>query len=294
MKLHTNKKLILFSVPALAFYLIFMIAPSIGGLFYSFTDWNALNPNYKFIWFNNFIEAFKDQYFVGSIKITVLYVIVMVIVMNVAGLLIATLIDSRKKQGLYRTIFFMPNMVSLITSSFIWVFIFSKVFPELAKIIIFKYLNQSWFGDPRFSFWAIVIVALWSGVGYTTIIYLAALQNVDTSYKEAAAIDGASKIQTFFHVTLPLITNAIGINIFLTLNGSFKAFDHIFGLTGGGPGRSTQVIALNIYEEAFSSNFRFGYANAKAVILFLFVLIITLIQFKITSGGGISRGKKNK
>lgn len=293
MKLHTNKKLILFSIPALIFYLIFMIAPSIGGLIYSFTNWNALNKNYKFIWFDNFIEAFHDKYFIDSINITVLYVIVMVILMNIFGLLIATLIDSRRKQGLYRTIFFMPNMISLITSSFIWVFIFSKVFPELAKFILFKYFDQSWFGDPRFSFWAIVIVALWSGVGYTTIIYLAALQGVDNSYKEAAAIDGANKTQVFFHVTLPLITNAIGINVFLTLNGSFKAFDHIFGLTGGGPGRATQVITMNIYEEAFSSNFRFGYANAKAVILFLFVLIITLIQFKITSNGGKVRAKKN-
>ncbi len=144
------------------------------------------------------------------------------------------------------------------------------------------FLDQSWIGDPRFSFFSIVIVSLWNGVGYMMIIYLAGLQGVPQSLKEAAVIDGANPFQQFRHITLPMITHAITICFFLTLNGAFKVFEVVFGLTGGGPGRATQVITMNIYEEAFSNNFRYGYASAKSVILFVIVLIITLIQIRIT------------
>lgn len=116
------------------------------------------------------------------------------------------------------------------------------------------------------------------------LIYIAALQGVPQELKEAAVIDGASPIQKFVNVTLPSIRHAITICVFLTLNEAFKVFDVVYGLTSGGPGRSTQVIALNIYEEAFSRNFRYGYANAKAMILFVVILIITIIQVRLTSG----------
>jgi raffinose/stachyose/melibiose transport system permease protein len=264
--------------------MLFMVFPTVGGLFYSFTNWNALYPNFKFIWFDNFIEALGDKNFTNSIFFSVKYVIAMVIIQNVLGLLFAVLIDSRKRQGILRTIFFMPNMISLITSSFIWAFIFMKVFPEAAKIFIFKYFDQDWLGNANFAFWAIIIVAIWAGVGYTTIIYLAALQGVDKSLHEAASIDGANKWQRFTNVTIPMIMHAVAINVFLTLNGSFKAFDHVYGMTNGGPGRATEVIALNIYKEAFSSNFRFGYANAKAIILFLLIFAITMIQLNVMKG----------
>jgi raffinose/stachyose/melibiose transport system permease protein len=205
MKIHTNKWLVIFCVPALILYMLFMVAPTVGGFIYSFTNWNGLNPNYKFIGLDNFLEAFSDKGFIGTILFSTKYVVVMVILQNIFGLLFAMLIDSRKKQGVLRTIFFMPNMISLITSSFIWAFIFMKVFPEIAKFALFKSVDQDWLGDPNFAFWAIVIVALWAGVGYTTIIYIAALQGVDKSLYEAAAIDGANDIQLFKHITIPSI-----------------------------------------------------------------------------------------
>jgi raffinose/stachyose/melibiose transport system permease protein len=124
-------------------------------------------------------------------------------------------------------------------------------------------------------------VSLWQGIGYMMVIYMAALQGVPKQLKEAAMIDGANAFQRIIHVVLPMIMHAITICSFLTLNGAFKVFDVVYALTQGGPGTSTQVMALNIYEEAFSNNFRFGYANAKAMILFLVVLIITLIQVRI-------------
>lgn len=278
------KVLLLFLLPSLVFYALFMVVPVIMGMSYSFTDWNGLNPDYQFVGLKNFVDALtRDKYFLDSMKFTIKYVVVMVTLTNVIGLLLAVFIDKRiKTKNMFRTIFFLPNMISFIIGAYIWQFIFRKVLGELARHNLLGFLDQPWLGNPNFSFWAIVMMSLWTSVGYVMVIYIAALQGVPAEYKEAAKVDGASGLQVFFKVTLPMIMHAVSINLFLMLNNSFKAFDQIYGLTGGGPGRSTQVMSLNVYEEAFSSYYRYGYANAKAIILFLFVLVITLIQLKFT------------
>lgn len=278
------KNLAMFLTPALIFYVLFMVIPVVLGLSYSFTDWNGMNPNFKFIGIDNFIEAVtKDKNFLNSIGFTIKYVVVMVVLSNALALFLAVLIDTRiKTQNLFRTLYFIPNMISFIIGAYIWQFIFKKVLKELAKLPLLGFMSQPWLGNPKFSFWAIVMMSLWTSVGYLLVIYIAALQGVPTEIKEAARVDGARGIQVFRYVTLPMIMHAVTINLFLMLNNSFKAFDQIYGLTGGGPGRTTQVMSLNIYSEAFSNYFRFGYANAKAIILFLFVLVVTLVQLKLT------------
>ncbi|MFT9371072.1 carbohydrate ABC transporter permease [Paenibacillus polymyxa] len=275
--------LLAFTAPALIFYAIFLLIPTISGMYYSFTDWNGLNPNYNFIGLGNFVESLKeDPDFLNSLWFTLKYVLVMIVLQNVLALVLAVLIESRtRSKGFFRTLFFMPNMISTIISAFMWTFVFSSVLPQIAEKTAIAFLGQSWLGDPKVSFFSIIIVSLWNGVGYMMIIYLAALQGVPQSLKEAAIIDGANAFQTLRSVTLPMITHAITICFFLTLNGAFKVYEVVYGLTGGGPGRSTQVITMNIYEEAFSNNFRYGYASAKSVILFAIVLIFTLIQLRV-------------
>ncbi|ADM68497.1 sn-glycerol-3-phosphate transport system permease protein UgpA [Paenibacillus polymyxa E681] len=275
--------LLAFTAPALIFYAIFLLIPTISGMYYSFTDWNGLNPNYNFIGLGNFVESLKeDPDFLNSLWFTLKYVLVMIVLQNVLALALAVLIESRTRtKGFFRTIFFMPNMISTIISAFMWTFVFSSVLPQIAEKTAIAFLGQSWLGDPKVSFFSIIIVSLWNGVGYMMIIYLAALQGVPQSLKEAAIIDGANAFQTLRSVTMPMITHAITICFFLTLNGAFKVYEVVYGLTGGGPGRSTQVITMNIYEEAFSNNFRYGYASAKSVILFAIVLIFTLIQLRV-------------
>ncbi|KZE71426.1 sugar ABC transporter permease [Paenibacillus ottowii] len=275
--------LLAFTAPALIFYAIFLLIPTISGMYYSFTDWNGLNPNYNFIGLGNFVESLKeDPDFLNSLWFTLKYVLVMIVLQNALALVLAVLIESRtRSKGFFRTIFFMPNMISTIISAFMWTFVFSSVLPQIAEKTAIAFLGQSWLGDPKVSFFSIIIVSLWNGVGYMMIIYLAALQGVPQSLKEAAIIDGANAFQTLRSVTLPMITHAITICFFLTLNGAFKVYEVVYGLTGGGPGRSTQVITMNIYEEAFSNNFRYGYASAKSVILFAIVLIFTLIQLRV-------------
>lgn len=275
--------LLVFVFPALLFYTAFVLAPAFGGAWYSFTDWNGLNPDYAFVGLANFVEALTDDaFFIQSIWFTLKYVACMVVLQNVIALALAVMIESRRRsKALFRTIYFMPNMISLIIGGFMWLFIFTRVLPAIAERTGLLFLDQSWIGDPRFSFIAILVLSLWGGVGYLMVIYIAALQGVPEHLKEAAAIDGAGSFRIFRHVTLPMIYPAITISLFLTLNSSFKVFDAVFALTGGGPGRSTQVIALNIFEEAFKFSNRFGYASAKSMILFAIVFVITLIQLRI-------------
>jgi raffinose/stachyose/melibiose transport system permease protein len=232
---------------------------------------------------SNYIEALTDDPdFLNSLWITLKYVVFMVVLRNVFAMLLAVFIESRRRsKTLFRTILFMPNMLSMIVGGFLWMFIFTRVLPYIAGNTIFKFLDQLWIGNPFYSFIAILITALWGGVGWLMIIYIAALQSVPRQLKESAEIDGANAFQTFLHITLPMILPAVTISIFIALNNSFQVFDVVYALTGGGPGRQTQVIALNIYEEAFSKSYRFGYASAKAVILFLIIAIVTLVQLRI-------------
>lgn len=287
MELKGSKKylsLAAFVTPALILYTLFLLIPTIGGIYYSFTDWDGLNQDYNFIGFGNFVEALRDDPdFLHSLWFTMKYVVFMIVLQNGLALLLAVFIETRRRtKGLFRTVLFMPNMISIIISAFMWTFVFSQVLPQLAVKTGLMFFDQSYLGDPKVSFFSILIVSLWNGVGYLMIIYLAAMQGVPQSMKEAAMIDGATPFQSFFKVTLPMIAHAITICLFLTLNNAFKVYEVVFGLTGGGPGRATQVITMNIYEEAFSNNFRYGYANAKSVILFVMILIFTLIQIKMT------------
>ena len=280
-KAKQNRSLLVFTLPAILVYMIFKLVPALFGIFYSVTDWNGLNKNFNIIGLDNFKEILSDVYFWNSIIFTLKYVVVMVLVANVLALLLANLIESLSKaKGFFRTIFFMPNMISMIIGGYMWMFIFTKVLYYFADNYGMSFLDHSWIGNPKWSFVAIVIVSSWAMVGYLMIIYIAALQGVPSQIKESAYLDGAGKWTCFFKIILPMIRHALTICIFWTLNAGFQVFDVIFSLTGGGPGRATQSVSLNIYEEAFKNNIRFGYASAKSTILFLIVLVVTLVQLK--------------
>lgn len=278
-----SMSLILFVLPAFALYVVFLVIPMIQGSYFSFTNWDGLNKSYSFVGLRNFIEAIRDDAnFRTAILFTAKYVVFAVILQNAIALLLALLIESQKRaKGLFRTIFFMPNMLSIIISTFMWVFVFSKVMPALSKYAALKFLNISWLGDPNVSFWTIMLVSIWGGVGTLMLIYMSAIQGIPQHLKEAAIIDGATPFHMLRYITLPLIAHALTICIFLTLNSSFKVYDLIYALTGGGPARATQVITMNILEEAYQRNYRYGYASAKAIILFLIILVITIIQVSV-------------
>ncbi|MFB9279249.1 carbohydrate ABC transporter permease [Cohnella cellulosilytica] len=275
----------LFLAPALLFFSVITIVPLFQGLFYSFTNWNFMNPNYRLVGLDNFVRIFQDdKQFIHSMFFTFKLVVVLVILQNAIALALALLIDASAKrlQGFFRTVFFLPNMISPIIATFMFTFIFSRVLPQLAESVPFlAFLDQPWFGNPNVAFWSLVIVHLWQGVPLMMIIYLAGLVGVPHSLKEAAIIDGANAFQRLKSVILPLIMPSLTICMFLTLKDTFKSFDIVYALTKGGPGTSTEVMTLNIYREAFSSNFLYGYASAKAMVLFIIVLIISVIQMSV-------------
>jgi len=279
-----NIKMFLFILPALAFFTVIKLIPAVMGIVYSFTNWNGINPTKKFIGIENFKELFaSDPDFWVSMGLTLKYVVVIVILMNLTALLLAVMIENlRRGKGIFRTIFYLPNMISMIIGGFMWKFVFTQVLYKLAEKTGMKFLDQSWIGDPKYAFWSIIAVAIWGGAGYLMVIYIAAIQSVPTYLYEAAIVDGASRMRRFWNITLPMIRNSITICLFVTLNGAFQVFDVVYSLTGGGPGGATQVVAINIYKEAFARSNRFGYATAKSTIVFLIVLIVTFIQLKVT------------
>ncbi|MEA4940694.1 MAG: sugar ABC transporter permease [Christensenella sp.] len=278
-----NLSLLLFALPALAVYALFKLYPAFSGIFYAMTDWNGVDKGWSFIGLENYARVLQDEYFWQSILFTLKYVIVMVVVANVIALTLAVAIETRPgARGLFRTIFYMPNMISMVIGGYMWMFIFTKVlYYFVDNFDGFSFLDHMWIGDPRYSFLAIIIVAAWGAVGYLMIIYMAAIQGVPESIKEASVLDGANAWQRFWKVEFPMIRHAVTICVFWTLNSAFQVFDVIFTLTRGGPGRATQSVAMNIYEEAFRGNIQYGYATAKSTVLFILVLAITAIQLSL-------------
>lgn len=276
-------EVIIFVLPLMTLYFIFFILPLIQGLYYSLLDWNGISKNKVFVGLGNYIKLFTNDpdYFV-SLGFTLKYVILNVIGTNIVAFLLALIVNSKLKCTKFlRTCFFIPNVISMLIVGYIWRFIFNQGFAAIYKATGWGFFNISWLGGGNESIVATVIVAMWQGVGYIMILYLSGLQMVDTSLLEAAAIDGAGKIQQFFKVILPLMVPTIGVNLFMVISQSFRQFDLNLSLTGGGPGRQTTSLALDIYTEGYQND-RLGYAESKAVVLFLIVILIAILQLKLT------------
>lgn len=266
----------------LAFTLIILI-PFFTGIYYSFTDWNGVTGAIKWVGFDNFKYILtQDQQFQSSFILTTKYTLVAIILTNVIGFSLALIVTQKlKTSNILRTVFFMPNMVGGLLLGFIWQFIFVKGFASIGELTGIPLFNLAWLGDAKTAFWGIVIVSVWQGAGYIMIIYIAALQNVPQELIEAARIDGANRWQILRHITMPLVAPAITISLFLTTASSFKIFDANLSLTNGGPFKSTEMLALNIYTEAFVNN-RYGIGEAKALVFFLVVAAITVLQVSIS------------
>jgi len=273
---------IVFTGPATIAFAIIVLLPFVMGMYYSFTNWNGVADTASFVGFDNFRAALTDERFRQSFLFTVKLTAVAVVLTNVLAFLLALLLTQPiRMRGALRTVFFLPNVIGGLLLGFIWQFIFIKGFAAIGSATDWHLFKLPWLGDEQTSFWAIVIVTMWSGAGYLMVIYIAALINVPKELNEAAAIDGATAVQRLRHIVIPLIMPAVTICLFLALSWSFKAFDVILSLTKGGPFNSTESVALNIYTEAFQNN-RYGLGTAKAFIFFLIVAAITTIQVRLT------------
>lgn len=274
---------LIFVGPSTIFFLIIIVVPFLLGLYYSFTDWNGVSGDVTWVGFDNFKQIItNDPDFGKAFWFTVRFTVIGIIVTNVLGFFLAYFLTKPlKSRNVLRTIFFMPNVIGGLLLGFIWQFIFVKGFSALGSATGWHFFNLPWLGDEMTAFWGIVIVFVWQTAGYLMVIYISSINNIPKDILEAAEIDGASKLQILKSVIVPLVMPAVTVCLFLAISWSFKMFDLNLSLTKGGPFRSTESVALNIYNEAFQNN-RYGLGTAKAIIFFVVVAIITSLQVKIT------------
>lgn len=269
-----------FLAPVLIALFCVVILPLLFGVYYSFTEWDGVTIA-QFVGFENYIAVFKDKNFLNALWFTTKFAIVSIILINVIGLSLALVVTQKfKGNNLLRTIFFMPNLIGGLILGFIWQFIFVKVFATLGDVFHIESL-KIWLSTTQTGFWALVIVMCWQMSGYIMVIYISYLQNVDESLLEAASLDGATAWQKFWQIKFPMIMPGFTVSLFMTLSNCFKLYDQNLSLTGGGPYNSTQMAAMNIYNTAFGQN-KMGYAQAKAIIFFIIVAVISLTQVYLT------------
>jgi len=272
--------------PSLFAFTLVILIPLLLGIYYSFTDWNGISKEINFVGLENYIKVFSEEGFKNSFIFTTKFTIVSVLVINIIGFSLALLVTRESKiSNLLRTIFFMPNLIGGLILGFIWQFIFVNVFNILGDILGQQWL-MGWLSNETTGFWGMIIIIAWQMSGYVMVVYITGLQNIPPELNEAAKIDGANWWQRLKNITIPMVRPAFTISLFLTLSNSFKLFDQNLALTNGGPGNATQMLALNIYQTAFSLN-KISLAQAKAVIFFLIVAVIGLAQVYITKKGEV-------
>ena len=265
----------IFIGPCLFAFTMVVIIPFIIGIYYTFTNWNGANPKYDFVGLKNYASIFTDAQFIYSFKVSIVYTFISVIVINLVGFGLAYAVTRNlKTKNFLRTGFFMPNLIGGLILGFIWQFMFNSVFVNLGKTLGSTVLSTSMLQNTGTAVFAMIFVSTWQYAGYIMVIYVSALENVPKDLIEAAHIDGANGWQTFNNVTIPMVRQGITVCLFLTLSQSFKMFDLNFSLSSG---KATEMMALNIYREAFVVN-NMGFGQAKAIIFFLIVACISLTQ----------------
>ena len=273
---------LIFLLPTLLAFIIGFVYPFFQGIYLSFCKF-ITTSDAEFVGFSNYIEAFQDESFLHSFWFTVAFVIVHVVLINIIAFFVAyALTMGIKGANIFRTVFFVPNLIGGIILGYIWQLIFNGILVNFGETIV---------SNATFGFWGLVILMCWQQAGYMMIIYIAGFQSVPGDLYEAARIDGATKSQILGRVTIPMMAPSITICTFLTLTNSFKLFDQNLALTGGLPttvaadGTSiyqTQMMALNIYNTFYANGNSRGVGQAEAVIFFVIVVAISLTQLYFT------------
>ena len=262
-----------FVLPTLIAFTIGFLAPFVLGVYLSFCKFTTVTDA-RFIGLGNYAKILGDGDFLHSLWFTALFTIVTVLLINIFAFAVAMLLTKKiKGTNIFRTVFFMPNLIGGIVLGYVWQLIFDAVFSKFDTALK---LNEV------LGFWGLVILVCWQQIGYMMIVYIAGLQAIPEDIQEAAMIDGANRTQRLFRVTIPNMMPSITICTFLTITNSFKLFDQNLALTGGEPLHKTEMLALNIYETFYGRVGYEGVGQAKAVVFFILVVAIGLIQLKIT------------
>ena len=263
----------IFVLPTLIAFSFAFIIPFVMGVYLSFCKFKTIT-NAQFVGLENYIKIFADKDFVNAFGFTLKFSVVSIITINVFAFVLALALTRKiKGTNLFRTVFFMPNLIGGIILGYIW--------QQMINAVLLKY-ETTLVANPTYGFWGLVILMNWQMIGYMMIIYVAGLQNVPTDLIEAAQIDGATSLQTLFKVKIPMVMPSITICLFLTVSNSFKLFDQNLALTAGALSKKTAMLALDIYNTFYGRNGYEGVGQAKAVLFFIVVAVIALGQLVLT------------
>lgn len=263
----------IFVLPTLAAFIIGFIVPFILGIYLSFCKFTTV-VDAEFVGISNYVKIFGDKNFLHSIWYTAAFTVVSVILINLFAFIVAMLLTKGfSGTNLFRTVFFMPNLIGGIVLGYIWQIILNGILARYGVTLQFS---------ATYGFWGLVILMCWQQVGYMMIIYIAGIQNIPTELIEAAKIDGATSWQSLKNVVLPMVMPSITICTFLTLTNGFKLFDQNLALTGGGPSHQSEMLALNIFDTFYAKMGYEGVGQAKAVIFFILVALIAFVQLRAT------------
>lgn len=278
--------------PAFISLILVIFIPFFMGIYYSFTDWGGIiKPEANLKGLQNYFDSFADSRYRYSVMVTFIFAFFNIITINIVGFTLAMIVSSKvKARDVYRAGFFIPNLIGGLVLGYIWQFIYNNVFPNIGKTVGIDWLaNNLFLGNPKLAVMALVMTSTWQYAGYIMMIYYAGLQNVPQSLYESASLDGANWWEKLRHITFPMIMPAFTVSLFLTINNSFKMFDVNVSLTGGGPSmmwngaaiKSTEFMTMNIYNTASVEN-KLALGQARAVILFVILVVISLTQTTIT------------
>lgn len=277
-----------FAALPLAIFTVVLVVPFVNGFYYTFTDWDGFKVD-NFVGLSNYSESFADPKFWSTLKFTGLFVVVSLILVNVVAFGLALIVTSNlRSRNFLRTLFFVPNLVGGVVLGVIWQFIFNSAIVALANKYDWELFKQSWLQDTNKAFWALIIVTVWQSSGYMMIVYITGLVSIENDVLEASQIDGASPLRTLFAIKIPLMAQAFTIALFLTLRAGFMAYDVNVALTGGGPFRTTELISLHIFQDAFGEG-NFGTGQSKAVIMFIVVALAALVQVTVSKRYEVQR-----
>lgn len=267
--------------PVVLGFLFLLLFPLVYEVWMSLTDME-LNSAGNFIGMKNYVDLFNDKKYLNSMKNTLVFTVGVVPFNIVFAIILAQMLNQKLKGcGIYRTLMFLPYITPVVVWAQVWKLILAGDTGVLNSFLnIFGIRGKNWLFDMKMTMPVVIANVIIKGVGYNMVIFLSAMMSVPKSYYEAAELDGANTVQKFLHVTLPMISPTTFMVVIMTIIGAFKSFANIYNLTAGGPARSTQIIILYIYQKAFRE-FKFGYAAAASIILFILILILTIIQWTL-------------
>ncbi len=285
-----EKKIIpyLYLLPAVILLVLFMYYPTVSNFIYSFLKWDLFKGTKKFIGFKNYIDLFKDESFYVALGNNIKYVVISIFFQVFVALIFAARLEQMKRKGVSafcRTVAFIPSLISLTVIGLLFSFVYKSDGLLNSFLSLFgKEVTKGWLGDSKTAIYAVIAVSQWKSIGYTMMLIVVAIQRISKEQYEAAVMDGASQLQQFWYVTVPLIKDMLGISMVINISGGFLVFNEIYVMTNGGPHGSSEVLSTIMYKNAFTHG-KVGYASAISIVLMAVSVIFFAVQQKISKKG---------